>query len=270
MAEPDDEPDLPDEPPAERKGLMRGRFVVGGIAASGAGLGTLAVIMGAAAGLGHRFEWWPLLIAFMLLRFTVFAGLGAVIVSLFGAILNMTGRHWRMFYVAISGIVLGVIVIAIPLSQLPSARGAPPIHDITTDTENPPKFIAAAKLRKETDNPTAYGGPEIARQQRESYSGIMPLKLRSTPRRTFDRALEIARDMGWEITAESRRQGWIEATDTTFWFGFKDDIVIRITGERSGITRIDLRSASRLGDSDLGINAKRVQTFLERLAAKAR
>ena len=126
------------------------------------------------------------------------------------------------------------------------------------------------KLRKETDNPTAYGGPEIARQQRESYSGIMPLKLRSTPRRTFDRALEIARDMGWEITAESRRQGWIEATDTTFWFGFKDDIVIRITGERSGITRIDLRSASRLGDSDLGINAKRVQTFLERLAAKAR
>ena len=78
-------------------------------------------------------------------------------------------------------------------------------------------------------------------------------------------ALEAARASGWEIVAAVPQERRIEAVATTFWFGFKDDIVVRIRPAPGG-SRIDVRSVSRVGRSDLGTNAKRIRAFLGRLA----
>ncbi len=88
--------------------------------------------------------------------------------------------------------------------------------------------------------------------------------LEIAPPEAFRRAEEIARGMGWEIVASVPREGRIEATDTTFWYGFKDDIVIRIEPEASA-SRIDVRSVSRVGKSDVGKNAARIRAFMARL-----
>jgi uncharacterized protein (DUF1499 family) len=139
------------------------------------------------------------------------------------------------------------------------------IHDITTDTETPPVFVAILPLRAGAPNTAEYGGPEIAAQQRAGYPDLGPLTLPVPTAQAFTRALTVAREMGWEIVASEANEGRIEATATTFWFGFKDDVVIRVTPSGSG-SRIDVRSVSRVGRSDVGTNAKRITDYLSRLA----
>jgi uncharacterized protein (DUF1499 family) len=141
-------------------------------------------------------------------------------------------------------------------------REVPMINDITTDTDNPPQFDAVLKLRKNALNPVEYGGREVAKQQHKAYPDILPLVLDQTPAQAFEHSLAAAKNLGWKIVSENKEKGLIEATDTTFWFGFADDIVIRISPQDKGC-RIDLRSLSRVGKSDVGTNAKRVRKFLE-------
>jgi uncharacterized protein (DUF1499 family) len=136
------------------------------------------------------------------------------------------------------------------------------IHDITTDTANPPQFDAILKLRKQASNSVDYGGKEVADQQHKAYPDIAPQVLDLAPDQAFERSLKAARDLGWTIISRNEEKGLIEATDTTFWFGFADDIVIRISPQDRG-SRIDLRSLSRVGKSDVGTNAKRVREFLK-------
>ena len=111
-------------------------------------------------------------------------------------------------------------------------------------------------------NPAAYSGQEAANQQHKAYPDIAPLVLDMSPDRAFERSLTAAKNLGWRIISRNEEKGLIEATDTTFWFGFTDDIVIRISPEDKG-SRIDVRSLSRVGKSDVGANAKRVREFLK-------
>ncbi|HUP94349.1 MAG TPA: DUF1499 domain-containing protein [Burkholderiales bacterium] len=140
------------------------------------------------------------------------------------------------------------------------------IHDITTDTDNPPQFVALRAAREKSPNGPEYGGEKIAQQQKAGYPDIQPLVLNESPARTFERALAAARSMGWDIAAASPEEGRIEATATTRWFRFKDDVVIRVTPAATG-TRIDMRSKSRIGRSDLGTNAKRIRAYFAALNA---
>jgi uncharacterized protein (DUF1499 family) len=94
---------------------------------------------------------------------------------------------------------------------------------------------------------------------------VKPAWLSVPPAQAFAQALAAARDMGWEIVAADSAAGRIEATATTFWYGFKDDVVIRVTPSDQG-ARIDVRSESRLGGSDVGTNARRITTYLKKLA----
>jgi len=155
-------------------------------------------------------------------------------------------------------------VAYVPWHGLRQARSVPPIHDITTDTEQPPQFVAVLPLRADAPNATEYEGAEIARQQVEAYPDIATHRLPVPPDAAFTRALEAAREMGWEIVAAEPGEGRIEATDTTFWFGFKDDVVIRVAADGSG-SKVDVRSVSRVGGSDVGANAKRIGDYLRRL-----
>lgn len=119
-------------------------------------------------------------------------------------------------------------------------------------------------MRRDALNPSDYGGREIAAQQRAGYPDIGPLALTVSPDKVFQRAVSAAVNMGWQIIDANQAEGRIEATDTTYWFGFKDDIVVRIISEGAG-SRIDIRSVSRVGISDVGTNARRIQKFLKKV-----
>jgi uncharacterized protein (DUF1499 family) len=165
---------------------------------------------------------------------------------------------------AIAGIVMGLLTASFPLTFMATAKRVPRIHDITTDTESPPNFEAVLPLRAQSPNPAEYGGREIAEQQLKAYPEIRPLVLDLSVEESFERALRVARDMGWEIVAGDPQRGRIEATATTPFFGFKDDVVVRLAPTDTG-TRIDVRSVSRVGISDVGANAKRIRSFLAKL-----
>ncbi len=149
-----------------------------------------------------------------------------------------------------------------------SGASGPPIHDISTDTVSPPEFVAVVGLRGPDDNPPEYAGDESARLQLEAYPDIETIVLLDPPSFVFETALEVAEKMGWEIVASNAGEGRIEATATTPWVGFKDDVVIRIRADGPE-TRVDVRSKSRVGRGDMGVNAKRIRAFRDRLVATA-
>ena len=140
----------------------------------------------------------------------------------------------------------------------------PPIHDITTDTEDPPAFETILPLRAQAPNPATYGGPAVAAQQREGYPDISPADYPVETEAAFEAAVAAARDLGWTVVAMDEAGGRIEAIDRTFWFGFVDDVVIRIRPTDAG-SRIDVRSVSRVGVSDIGTNAARIRAYLAQL-----
>jgi hypothetical protein len=152
-------------------------------------------------------------------------------------------------------LVIGLAVLYVPLEFRRQARAVPPINDITTDTENPPKYMTT---------PRSYPGAEFARQQRAAYPDLLPVLVPAPPAATFKKALAAAEAMGWEVVGADAAAGTIEAVDTTRFFGFKDDIAIRITPTAEG-SKLDIRSKSRVGRSDLGTNAQRIRAYTERL-----
>lgn len=142
----------------------------------------------------------------------------------------------------------------------------PRIHDITTDTNNPPAFVTAQQQRGESANPLTIK-PDFIAQQLEAYPDLGTLQTTMTIDAAFTRALEVAGQLGWEIYHEDRDAGIIEAVDTTRIMAFKDDIVIRVRGNADG-AYLDLRSVSRVGLGDIGANAKRIRTFIEAFGAR--
>ncbi|HYC32284.1 MAG TPA: DUF1499 domain-containing protein [Gemmatimonadales bacterium] len=221
----------------------------------------LAVVLLVAAGPGTRVGLWDFRFGFQLLKWSAYLGIA-------GAGLGLLALLWRpagsSLVRPIAAVVLGVLAAAIPWRWQEQARQVPPIHDITTDTERPPEFVAVLPLRADAPNPAAYEGAGIAAQQREAYPDLVPLSVPAPRAETFRRALAAARESGWEIVAADSAAGRIEATATTQWFGFKDDVVVRIEADGAG-SRVDVRSVSRVGKSDVGANAKRIRGYLEKL-----
>ncbi len=234
------------------------------LALTGFSLSVVCALLASLAGFGSRWGLWHFRVGLIIMIGVLLGGLVAVVLSLIGATVTRPGGSRRGLVWALLGLLIGLVVVGLPLSLVIRGRRVPPIHDITTDTETPPPFVAILPLRQGVDNPSEYGGAEIARQQRTAYPKVAPLILDVTPEQSFERALTAARDMGWEIIEANPREGRIEATAMTFWFGFKDDVVIRITPAGGG-SRIDVRSVSRVGTSDVGANAKRIETFLNKL-----
>src|SRR5207247_3038953 len=192
----------------------------------------------------------------------VYGGLTAALLGLAGLILYRSSG--RAVLLALVTIVLGTLVSGIPWQMKQLAQHVPPIHDITTDTENPPAFVAILPLRRDAPYSAQYGGPEVAAQQQKAYPDLRPLILNAPPKEVFPKALEAAREMGWQIVDSNQDQGRIEATATTPWFGFKDDVVVSVMPEVHG-RRMDLRSVSRVGKSDLGTNTRRIQEYLSKI-----
>lgn len=236
-------------------------------AAAALAVAIVAGVLGAVAGLGHRWGWWDFRTGFQILRWGAYIGTGGVILGVTGLALTMARRRSRGAALAVMALLISVTAVVIPVQHLRTARSVPPIHDITTDTNNPPRFEAILSLRRDAPNPAEYGGPEIARQQRAAYPEVQPLLTDTPLNEVYRAALGIARERGWEIVAADAGRGRIEAVATTFWFGFNDDVVIRLAAT-NGKTRVDIRSVSRVGRSDVGANARRIREFLHALRAE--
>ena len=226
---------------------------------TGLALSLIGAALLLAGPLGSRFGLWSFVIGFLVLALSLLLGLVGASLSLVAGF--KTGQ-WQM---AAAGIVAGLAVVSVPSAFILSGVGKPPIHDITTDTLNPPPFVAVLPLRAGAPNPPEYAGGAAADQQRRAYPDIAPLVVHLSASAAFDRVDAAVRDLGWELVGSDRTSGRIEATDTTFWFGFKDDVVVRITEDSGQGSRIDVRSKSRVGVGDLGTNARRVRELLSRL-----
>jgi uncharacterized protein (DUF1499 family) len=225
-----------------------------------------AFVMLIASGPGTRLGLWPWETGLSLVKWAAYTGMcgavGAVILIVLLVVPKWRARSW----IPVAALVFAVIAFVPPILLLEEAKKLPNIHDITTDPFDPPVFNALMAMRKTVPNGADYGGVEIAKQQQKGYPDIKSLVLKGTPADTMQKAIDAARSMGWEIVASDAPAGRIEATDTTTWFGFKDDIIVRVRPDPSGGSRIDVRSVSRVGSSDVGANAKRVRKYLAKLA----
>ena len=237
------------------------RNPMAGVALGAAILAALLVLL---PGPGTRMELWHFRTGFSLMRWGAYLAVVAALLAVVALVLVRGRRRGVLPSVLALGIAAGTFYV--PWSLLQKARSLPPIHDITTDTGNPPPLVATLPLREQTGatNPPAYEGDTIAKQQRKAYPDIQPVMLAMSPDSAYGQALRAAREMGWEIVSAERDAGVIEATATTGWWGFKDDVVIRVK-PASGIARVDVRSISRVGGSDVGANAARIRAYVSRL-----
>lgn len=223
-----------------------------------------AVVLLALAGPGTRLGLWDFRTGFTLLRWGAYLGMAGVVLAIVAFAVPASRRAGlAMPLVALA---LSAAVVFVPWSMLRRARTVPPIHDVTTDVMDPPAFVAVLPLRAGAPNSAEYAGDSIARQQQAAYPDVRSHDMAAPPAQAFARAREAARAMGWEIVAADSAAGRIEATATTRWFGFKDDVVVRIRPNGSG-SRVDVRSVSRVGGSDVGANADRIRAYVARLGS---
>jgi hypothetical protein len=228
------------------------------------GLVMSAALLAMLAGFGSRFGWWQFRTGFALLGYAAYGALAASLIACAGLFMCLRKRQLMGSVLAMLALIAGLTVAAVPANWRLSAKSLPYIHDISTDTVNPPQFVAILPLRASSPNPATYGGPEVAAEQKRGYGDLRTEVLDLPLGQAYERALATARALGWKIIAADAAQGRIEATDTTFWFGFTDDIVIRLApaGAR---TLLDIRSVSRVGKSDVGTNARRIRAFLKKV-----
>ena len=218
--------------------------------------------------LGYKFNLVPLqpsmlglMIAFVGGALVVFVGLGCLIITIRA---NLVGNR----NLVTLAIFLGLVPLVFVLPYVLKALTVPPIHDISTDTDNPPAFVAVVPLRTGALNPVEYGSgiwsaTKLGSVTREAYPDIKTQHPDISLTDAVFRSQAVLKEMGLEIVEADVGAGRVEATATSFWFGFNDDVIVRVA-EHRGQVSIDLRSKSRVGQSDIGANAERIREFIRR------
>jgi uncharacterized protein (DUF1499 family) len=235
--------------------------------------GGLGLILLLIAGPGYRLQLLPVLPALLgaAIGFVLF-----VIAFIVGTIGLLAGgkRTFNRSRATVAIIALALVITAVAGFWVSRGRGAPAIHDITTNLEDPPAFKDVIPLRVATHaaNPVEYQRIQVARgtetnvpeAQRKAFPDLQPLILPQPPLQAVELAQRAVHEMGWDEVAVVPAEGRVEATDTTLYFGFKDDVVVRVVPEGTG-SRVDVRSESRIGMGDAGTNARRVRAYLAKL-----
>ena len=232
------------------------KFALFGLLAAAGGVAILA-----ASAIGYRIGWWHVLTALQVAEWAAYAAALGLVLSVIGALRSRPGARRRGFLSSLLGIAVSLPVVAMALQWEYATRTYPPINDISTDIEDPPVFW-------DMPNPTDYPGGETATRQRAGYPDLAPLELSVAPDEAYALALALANDKGWEIVASDPDDGRIEAVETSFLYGFKDEVIIRISPSDDG-AMVDVRSRSRIGRIDRGANAKRIRAFLAALRERA-
>lgn len=252
---------------ASRSATGSRRNVASHAAYVGLALAVVSLLLLAAGPIGWRAGWWNFGLAFgKLMPWSAYLAAAGAVVALFTLLFRRPAAGHGGALVAVVALAANLALLYPPLHWYQMRGKYPPIDDITTDPENPPNFAAVLPARQaEQSNSTVYGGTATARQQREAYPDIAPALTKLPSKTAFDKALDAAEAMpGWRIVAEDPAAGRIEASQSSRWFGFTDDMVIRVTAGEAG-SRIDIRSEARHGRGDFGVNAARVRAYLAQL-----
>lgn len=203
----------------------------------------------------------PPFVGFVLMVFGLLLALIGLVTSVVGIVATAPGKNREGRGVAMRGLALclvTLVALAVPASR---GSGLPRINDITTSVDDPPVFVAGAEANPGRD--MAYPGPSFTEQQQKAYPDLATAVLEDAPDIAFDKVrAALAAMPRMQIIGEDRATGRIEATETSALFHFKDDVVVRILPFQDGGSRIDVRSKSRDGQGDLGVNANRIRTLL--------
>jgi len=238
------------------------------------GLAIFIPIFFMAAPLGYKMGSWDLMTSFGLLtkKGPILLKVAAAVAAI-ALVISVWSNHKK-------SILLSALALMVPLSGLvyqntlkTQRQGIPPIHDISTDTQDPPAFTTVIlELRGDDSNPVDYVGKTfgkegklVAAAQFKAYPEVRTIILSDTAETAYEKSLSVIEAMGWKLQSQSAATGIIEATETTRWFGFKDDIVIRIRPAEGAGSLVDIRSVSRIGRSDIGANAARITEFSQRM-----
>ena len=212
---------------------------------------------GIIAVVGYRLEWWRHIKAFSIFGWATYMAIIAITFLIVSLYINHNSRQKKVWILDILGILLALpILIGTALFNY-AATVYPPINDISTDTKNPPSYW-------NMPNPMEYPQEKFAIKQHKAYPDLVPLVLSQTPKKVFDKALKIVNKNGWKLVSKDREEEQIEAVASSLFFGFKDEVVIRIQKTKNG-TLVDIRSRSRIGKIDRGANAKRIRGFIKAL-----
>ncbi|SMO40392.1 DUF1499 domain-containing protein [Fodinibius sediminis] len=217
------------------------------------------------SGYGYQWNWWGLGTAFTwVIPASAIIALIALSLALVYSFARSAEPNETGSTVAILGLVLSMGVLGTVGYWFYQAQQYPPIHDITTDIADPPRFQAVVPLRADAPNDTTYGDEDKAEIQRDAYPDIQTLYLDIPYEEAFERAERALEEMPWEeVVTADKKTGIIEAYDQLPWFGFVDDVVIRVdTSESNRGSKIDVRSVSRIGKGDIGVNAHRIRNYL--------
>ena len=229
----------------------------------GAIVGIVAMPLGA---LGTKFGIWPFTTGFLFLGIGVILAAIVFFLGIIGAVYT-TKKGMRQDRSSILiGIAISVVILGLMANQFVTAGAVPPIHNISTDTDDPPQFATLVAVREaEGANPLAYNAAELADLQRGAYPFVKPYISAEAADVTLNRVVGVLEGLGMDVANVDRDQGLVEATDETFWFGFKDDVAVRVRAANGG-SIVDIRSVSRVGQSDLGKNAERIAAILNGLS----
>jgi hypothetical protein len=240
-------------------------------------LGVGAVLAALVASLGAGQELWHFRGAFTVLRYAFFAAMAGAVLGLVGLILARRARKAKLMLPNLLAVVVALGFVLYLGAQIRTARTVPGIHEVATNLDDLPQFTRL-KLREDylekvpdMDRPELKAlAPEERWKaiHRESYGDLRTVRVATSPADTIRRAAQLARSRGWAVAHENPEGGTLEATDTTFFFRFKDDVVIRARPAPGGGSLVDMRSISRVGGSDVGVNAKRVRDFLKDLQSQ--
>lgn len=240
----------------------------------------------AAAALGVKFGLWDWRLGLGTLIVTW--GPRLLIAALILAAVALIAALIRSPRIGVGAAIAALLIPAVGLGYMQYVRSRtaaiPPIHDVATNVEDPPVFSQALMREREASgaNPIqalntplasieAYQGPRFADRHarsvgdlgREAYPDLRPVTVSAAPQRLFAVLREEANERGWTVVTDDPAAGAFEATAQTFWFGFKDDVAVRVRSTATpGQLQIDARSASRVGLSDMGANAARLRDYL--------
>lgn len=229
------------------------------------GVGAVAAALIAAIGSGTGL--WGFRAGLSALRYLFFAAAAGALLGLIGLV--MARRRAKLMLANLLALVVALGFVLYLGNLVRIAKKVPAIHDSTTNLDDVPQFSRLKVRADNLDNIPDQGKPELKALppeerwkaiHRAGYGDLRTIHLAAPPAQTLRRAAALAGERGWEtaLVGDDR----VEATDTSTFFRFKDDVVVRVRPAPDGGSLVDMRSISRVGGSDVGMNAKRIRAFL--------
>ena len=233
-----------------------------------------AVLLALIGALGSGQGAWHFRTGFKMLEWSLYAAALGAILAIAGLIVSRGGAMHGFTKRNLLSLILGVGLVVYIGSQIMTARSVPAIHDVTTNLDDVPKFYRLTVRADNRDNVPDLGRPTLARLDpterwkavhREAYGDLHTVQVPWTVRETIAKADALARQRGWDIATSDPGRGIVEAVDTSTFFRFKDNVLVRVRPSPTGGSLVDMRSISRVGASDIGVNANRIRAFLRDL-----